>query len=40
MIGGAAYFWHEIVSFFARLFRKLGDEAATLKKSEQLRRVA
>ena len=40
MIGGAAYFWHEILGFFAGLSRKLGDEAATLEKSEQLRRVA
>jgi hypothetical protein len=40
MIGGAAYFWQEILGFFAGLTRKLGDEAATLEKSEQLRRVA
>ena len=40
MIAGAAYFWHEILAFFAGLSRKLGDEAATLEKSEQLRRVA
>jgi hypothetical protein len=40
MIGGAAYFWHQIVAFFAGLSRKLGDEAATLEKSEHLRRVA
>jgi hypothetical protein len=40
MIGGAAYFWQEILGFFAGLSRKLGDEAATLEKSEQLRRVA
>jgi hypothetical protein len=40
MIGGAAYFWQEILGFFAGPSRKLGDEAATLEKSEQLRRVA
>lgn len=40
MIGGAAYFWQEILGFFTGLTRKLGDEAATLEKSEQLRRVA
>ncbi len=40
MISGAAYFWQEILGFFAGLSRKLGDEAATLEKSEQLRRVA
>lgn len=40
MIGGAAYFWQEILAFFAGLSRKLGDEAATLEKTEQLRRVA
>lgn len=40
MIGGAAYFWQEILGFFVGLSRKLGDEAATLEKSEQLRRVA
>lgn len=40
MIAGAACFWREILGFFAGLTRKLGDEAATLEKSEQLRRVA
>ena len=40
MIAGAAYFWQEILGFLAGLSRKLGDEAATLEKSEQLRRVA
>lgn len=40
MIAGAAYFWQEILGFFAGLSRKLSDEAASLEKSEQLRRVA
>lgn len=40
MIGGAAYFWQEIFGFFSGLTRKPGDEAATLEKSEPLRRVA
>jgi len=31
MIGGTAYFWQEILGFFAGLSRKLGDEAATLE---------
>jgi hypothetical protein len=37
---GDAHFWHEILVFFAGLSRKLGDEADTLEKTEQLRRVA
>ncbi|HEU5389331.1 MAG TPA: hypothetical protein VFV73_25875 [Streptosporangiaceae bacterium] len=40
MIGGAAYFWQQILGFFAGLTRKLGDEAARLEKSGQLRQVA
>ena len=40
MIGGAAYSWQEILGFFAGLTRKLGDEAATLEKSEHVRRAA
>ena len=40
MIAGAAYFWQEILGFFTALTRKLGKEAATLEKSEQLRWVA
>jgi hypothetical protein len=40
MIAGAAYFWHEILAFFAGLSRKLGDEAETLEQAEHLRRVA
>jgi hypothetical protein len=40
MIGGAAYFWQEILGFFAGLTRKLAGEVATLEKSEQLRRAA
>lgn len=40
MIAGAAYFWHEILAFFAGLSRKLGDEAETLEQREHLRRVA
>ncbi|MEV3858163.1 hypothetical protein AB0J38_28035 [Streptomyces sp. NPDC050095] len=39
-IAGAAYFWHEVLRFFAGLARKLTDEAATLEKEQQLRRVA
>lgn len=39
-IGGAAYFWREILDFFGGLYRKYTDEAVTLEKSENLRRVA
>lgn len=37
---GRGVFLQEIHGFFAGLTRTLGDEAATLKKSEHLRRVA
>jgi hypothetical protein len=37
---GAAYFWQQILGFFAGLTRKVGDEAASLETAEQLRRVA
>ncbi len=40
MIGGAAYFWQEVLGFFTGLTRKLRGEAVTLEKSEHLRRVA
>ena len=40
MIAGTAYFWQEILGFFAGLSRKLGDEAETLEQREHLRRVA
>jgi hypothetical protein len=40
IIAGAAYFWHEILAFFGGLSRKFTDEAATLEKTEHLRRVA
>ncbi|MGH9092980.1 MAG: hypothetical protein ACRDZR_16630, partial [Acidimicrobiales bacterium] len=40
MIGCAAYFWQQILGFFAGLTRKVVDEAANLEKPEQLRRVA
>ena len=40
IIAGAAYFWHEILAFFGGLSRKFTDEAATLGKTEHLRRVA
>ena len=38
MIGGAAYFWQQVLGFFAGLSYKLGYEAARLEKAEQLRR--
>jgi hypothetical protein len=39
-IGGVAYFWREILDFFGGLYRKYADEAASMEKSEHLRRVA
>ncbi|KOU36253.1 hypothetical protein [Streptomyces sp. WM6378] len=40
VIGGAGYFWREVLHFFAGLSRKLTDEAKTLEKAQQLRRAA
>ncbi|WP_338702878.1 hypothetical protein V2W30_36470 [Streptomyces sp. Q6] len=40
LIAGAGYFWRELLHFFAGLARKLTDEAASMEKSQQLRRVA
>ncbi|WP_037570357.1 hypothetical protein [Phaeacidiphilus oryzae] len=39
-IAGAAYFWRVILDFFYGISRKFTDEAASLEKSQQLRRVA
>jgi hypothetical protein len=39
-IGGTVVFWRELIVFFASLFRKFSDEAATLEKDRDLRRVA
>jgi hypothetical protein len=39
-IAGAAYFWREILGFFGGLSRKFTDEAATMEKSQHLRRAA
>jgi uncharacterized membrane protein len=39
-IGGVAYFWREILALFGGLYRKYTDQAATMEKSENLRRVA
>ncbi|KOT90144.1 hypothetical protein ADK70_17905 [Streptomyces rimosus subsp. pseudoverticillatus] len=40
LIAGAGYFWREVLRFFTGLSRKLSDEAASLEKTQQLRRVA
>jgi hypothetical protein len=40
IIAGAAYFWRDILGFFRGLSRKHTDQAATMEKSEHLRRVA
>lgn len=39
-IAGAGYFWRVILEFFAGISRKFVDQARSLEKSEQLRRVA
>ena len=39
-IAGAAYFWRVVLQFFAGMSRKFGDQARTLEKTENLRRVA
>lgn len=40
LIGGAGYFWHEVLHLLGGLGRKVTDEAQSLEKTEQLRRVA
>ncbi|MEK8170109.1 hypothetical protein NKH77_11165 [Streptomyces sp. M19] len=40
LIAGAGHFWREVLHFFAGLSRKLTDEAETIERAEQLRRVA
>ncbi len=40
VIGGVAYFWRVILEFFADISRKFTDEAQTIEKTENLRRVA
>ncbi|HUZ36495.1 MAG TPA: hypothetical protein VMV17_09210 [Streptosporangiaceae bacterium] len=40
VIAGAAYFWGAILDFFGGLSRKAVDEAETIEKSQNLRRVA
>lgn len=39
-IAGAGYFWQPILGFFEGLARKQVDEAQTLEKTQNLRRVA
>ena len=39
-IAGAGYFWRVILEFFAAISRKFVDQARSLEKTEQLRRVA
>jgi len=39
-VAGAAYFWREILGYFAGLERKYNDEAEALEKTEGFRRVA
>lgn len=40
LLGGAAYFWREILGLFTGLYRKFTDQARTIEHSEHLRRVA
>lgn len=40
MVAGVGYFWREILGLFRGLSRKLTDQAASLEKTEHLRRVA
>ncbi|WP_438295513.1 hypothetical protein [Streptomyces sp. HUAS TT7] len=40
LVAGAAYFWREILYFFTGAARKFTDEAKTIEKTGELRRVA
>lgn len=40
VVAGVAYFWQPILRFFDSLARKHVDEAETLEKTQNLRRVA
>jgi hypothetical protein len=40
VLAGVAYFWREILGFFAGLERKYNDEAEAIEKTQGLRRVA
>jgi intracellular septation protein A len=40
IVAGAGYFWQPILGFFEGLARKQADEAQTLEKTQNLRRVA
>jgi hypothetical protein len=40
LLAGVGYFWREVLGFFAGLYRKFTDEARTIEKTENLRRVA
>ncbi len=40
VLGGVGYFWRVILEFFAGISRKFTDEAQTIEKTENLRRVA
>ncbi len=40
LIAGFGYFWQQILGLFGGLYRKFTDEARTIEKTENLRRVA
>ena len=39
-VAGAGYFWRVVLEFFSGLSRKFTDQARSMEKSENLRRVA
>jgi hypothetical protein len=39
-VAGIAYFWREILGYFAGLERKYNDEAETLERTQGIRRAA
>ena len=39
-IAGAGYFWRIVLEFFVRMSRKFTDQALTIERAENLRRVA
>lgn len=40
LVAGFGYLWREILDVFAGLYRKYNDQARTIEKAENLRRVA
>jgi hypothetical protein len=40
LLAGFGYLWREVLGLFGGLYRKYTDEARTIEKAENLRRVA